>query len=259
MRPEALLTLVLCSTLGHASGTPLAIVCQVEGEPLLRPARGKAEPLRLFQWIPAGARLQTSGASRAVLVYADGSRFALGGESLAELRPEGLRTLRGKVAKLDPVPMIPAMAKAPLGVPGRPGGMTVRNLGGPPPWVRAKFPPDGGALLASSAHLSFMPVDPGGQFRIRILDASGAVVHAQEGPAREMAVPPRALEAGARYTWEVVQLDTHPPRTLRASFRTVPAREAEVRERLRAEQARNPSPEISNLLEAMDRWLGLKP
>jgi hypothetical protein len=266
MHPESILLIPALLVLhpGRPPANPApaakaAIVCKVEGKPTVQDsAKGKRD-VALFDWLPAGARLQTGAGTRLVLVFANGARFALDENSSARVGPTGLEAAKGQVRKLDPAPMIPTMAQTAVAeARGKPGGITVRNARDRESWFTEVLPEDGGAVLADEAMLSFKPGDPGGRYQVQVIDAVEDVLFTGETEAEHLSLAPGVLKPGAWYNWRVTLVNPRRGKPMESTFRTVDELYAGIRTRLKADAERSGDPELKALLEAMDRWLGLK-
>lgn len=258
--PPVLLAFLAAPPGAAAPAKRCAIVCQLQGRATMAAAGKPARDLALYDWLPPGGQLETTAGARLGLVFAGGERFEMEGEAAAVLEPRGLRAMRGAVARREPLPMIPDMARsARAEVRGRPGSVTVRRPGPPQPWWSAFHPAADGAALATEAVLGFVPVTPGGRHGIEVFDAQGEVIHRATVEGARLVLPPGLLRPGAWYAWRAVPEGTTEARPLEARFHTVEARHAEVRARLVEAAAKDRKGEATILLQAMDRWLGLEP
>lgn len=86
--------------------------------------------------------------------------------------------------------------------------------------------------------------------------SDGQPLHTCEPATQRVALPAHLLQPGTWYVWRVYQVDRVSEEPLQATFRTVRAERAAVRERLRAQVPSDPG--LKGLLEAMDRWQGLE-
>lgn len=254
MRPEA--CLLVPALVAAAEPSPVALACDVEGTVTLRTA-GLPRPLARHAWLAKGAELQTGPGAKVLLVFKGGERWALEAHGRAVVTETGLRVLAGRATPLGTVPMIPSMATtrmAELG--GRPGGVTVRGFPRSAPPFATLHPGEGGAVLASEPALEAVPRNPADRLRIELRTADGQRLHTCEPATHRVEVPARLLQPGTWYVWRVSRVDRVSEEPLQATFRTVRAEHAAVRERLRVQVQSDPG--LKGLLEAMDRWLGLE-
>lgn len=254
----ALLAPLGAGALPAAPGARTAIVCRIQGKATLAAPGQPPRELALFDWLPAGSKLETGPDSKLSVVFAGGERFEVEAGAVAVVEGRALRATRGRVARLASLPMIPGMARsAAAEVRGRPGSVTIRRPGPPQPWWTSFRPAADGAVLASAAELAFEPREAGGRHAVEVFDAKGAVIHRAAAEGGRFPLPPDLLRPGAWYAWRAVPEGAPDARPLEARFHTIEARHAAVRARLAEAAAKDPAGEAAALLQAMDRWLGL--
>jgi len=261
----ALTTLVATAPLHSASGqpnNPAAIVYSLVGAAshLDRPGKA-ARPVALFDWLPAGTVLKVASGSRLALAFASGNRWALGGGATATLGSAGLAFHRGDVRPLQSVPHLPV---APVrnderdgwrtGARVVPGAISVRSE-----TISGLYPDRGSTSLASAVQLRFKAVPPAPKYRVEIIDQESKVVFRIETEASEVAVPPETVAPGRSYRWTVETLD-RPGAMARgeATLVTLDASQAQAREELRRWAQSSGAMDDLQLLEGVDKALGLR-
>lgn len=255
----AAFALLGATTMTATPGARAAIVCRIQGKATLAVSGQALREIALYDWLPAGGRLETGPEATLSVVFASGERFEVEAGTVAVVEGRALRATRGRVSRLASLPMIPGMARsAAAEVRGRPGSVTIRRPGPPQPWWTSFRPAADGALLASAAELAFEPRAPGGRHTVEVFNAQGAVIHRATVEAGRLPLPGSLLRPGAWYAWRAVPEDAPDARPLEARFHTVQARHAAVRARLAEAAAKDAGSEAKALLKAMDAWLGLE-
>ncbi len=204
----ALVALLLPIAFSAATGTAVetkggdvALVALASGTCTARAtATAPAVPLRLLDRVGPGARLETNGDGRLVIVFLTGKRFELGPGSSATVGPEGLGETRGTVSPLSPVS--PHVTLAPLAAPTevsrRAGAVRVRGED-----RLAMYPSESAALITKDAVLRFSPVPGAERYAVAVEDEAGNTVFSAQTAATQVALPPAILRDGSAYFWRV--------------------------------------------------------
>jgi hypothetical protein len=241
-------------------GPSLAVVAEVHGEVVLRPAAGAARDLELFDRLGAGDRLETGPSASVVVAFWSGERLRVGAGSMATVRAEAALDVAGTVEPLPPVSTAPALVALARGqAPGpRSGAIRVRSAGLWGEAVEDLYPRDGLATPANAAVLTFSPLVSSDSYRLEVEDELGETVFAAETRSPEVVVPAGVLLPGTEYYWRVRSAGR---RSLaghgEALFVTLSAEDAAAREALRREVEAEGSAHALLLLAEVDRNLGL--
>jgi hypothetical protein len=234
----------------------VAIVAALAGQAKVRLPGAPARDVRLFDWLPSGAVLETATASTLLLAFADGQRQELGASASATLGAGRLVGVSGPVRTLAAIPPLPAPAS--LSPEARPGlrSAAVRVRGHR---IAGLYPRGAATVLADEAVLRFSPVPGAASYRVEVEDEMAAVVFHAEVGSPSVRVSPGVLKPGARYFWVVRTLGTSgSPARGEAEFVTLAERAVAARAALR-EALRAPAGDASALalLGEIDRGLGL--
>src|SRR5262245_58525953 len=124
--PAVVLTVVsaLASPWPSSAAAPrvapaVAVVLTVEGSATVNSRGLAARRAHRFDWLPERTILETSAASRLVLVFATGERFEVGERTRAVVTRSGTRALAGEVRRLAALPPLPkTVAFPPDDTPG---------------------------------------------------------------------------------------------------------------------------------------------
>lgn len=207
--PLAALVALLCPVAFSAAagadeetkGGDVALVALASGTCTTRAtATAPAVPLRLLDRVRAGARLETNGDGRLVIVFLTGKRFEIGPGSSATVGPADLGETRGRVSPLSPVS--PNVTLAPLAAPTevsrRAGAVRVRGED-----RLAMYPSESAALITKDAVLRFSPVPGAERYSVAVEDEAGNTVFSAQTAATQVALPPAILRDGSAYFWRV--------------------------------------------------------
>jgi hypothetical protein len=210
------------------------------------------KPVALFDWIAEGSEIMLPAGSSLTLVFADGRRFALAGESRVRVAAVGPELVTGTLHALEPVPPLPRLSGiAPAARPGtRSGALRVRGEG-----LRGLYPHAGVAALPDSTVLRFPVADPVG---VEIQDESGKSVFQVETRVDCVPVPQGVLEPGKWYHWEVQEpKERGSSPVAEAEFFTLAREDLERRAALKARLEKQGDAGGLALIAAVDRRLGL--
>lgn len=241
-------------------GRLLAVIAEVHGNAVLRPAGGEARELELFDRLGAGDRFETGPSDSVVVAFLSGERLRVGAGSRATVRDGSELDVAGTVEPLPPVSTAPALVALARGqAPGpRSGAIRVRSAGLWGEAVEDLYPRDGLAVPANSAVLTFSPLVSSESYRVEVEDELGETVFAAETRFPEVVVPAGVLLPGTDYYWRVRSAGR---RSLaghgEALFVTLWAEDAAAREALRREAEVEGSAHALLLLAEVDRSLGL--
>jgi hypothetical protein len=248
-----LVTIPLCAPAGASE--PVAIVYSLSGEASLAAPGTARRPLRLFDRLSAGTKVEVGTGSRVALAFVNGRRYELGEQSGVKIGTKDLVSRSGPVRTLPRVPPLPRLA--PIAAEDRPGARAgaVR--------VRAEriaglYPRDGAASLADRARLVFRPFEGVERYQVEVRDDHGRTIYQVEVDTSQVLVPTGILQPGTSYYWAVRTLDR--PGAIaagEAAFVTLPEQTSRSREALRAAIGPTGDGEAQQLLSAVDLNLGL--
>jgi hypothetical protein len=252
---QNLLFVLAALTAAPAPPAPAAIVYALTGEASQSAPGQPHHAVRLFDRLPAGARLEVAPGARLALAFESGKRWELGGGARITLGAKDLGARAGKVSRLPAVPTLPSLAPIRKHDHAGPRAGAVR--------IRAEriaglYPRHGTAALAGAVVLRFEPVEGGGKYRVEVQDRQGNAVFSEETATAEVKLPARLLKPGVRYDWTVRTVDRVGPAARGdAGFVTLPARTATAREALRRAVEKAGDSALLALLAEVDRSLGL--
>jgi hypothetical protein len=234
-------------------GKRAALISELTGTASVR-LHASAKPLEVarFAAIPEAAILQVGAGSRAVLVLAGGSRFALGGGARATVHADRLTSTSGSIDQLPALPALPQLVALDDSAPRALGGVRLRTT------VIGGISPANGSAIASATVLRFNAVPGAATYRVEIEDNKGRVIFEAQAMSPQVQVPPDVLEAGASYYWTVRTLDRQGAQARgSADFRTLSTEEVRKREELRRTLQAGGDASSLALLAAIDQHLGL--
>jgi CHAT domain-containing protein/tetratricopeptide (TPR) repeat protein len=244
----------LLATLPVSAREPVAITYQISGDALRTDPGRSAAPLRLYDRLPAGAVLELKPGGRLALAFVTGKRYQISGPARVTLGKGDLAARSGDVRPLPSVPPLPRLAGiAEDEEPGtEAGAVRIRSE-----TISGLSPDRGKTRLASAVRLRFDPVPATPKYRLRIFDQEDGV-WSIETQAADVAVPPGALAPGKIYRWTVETLDRPGPVARgEAVLITLNAGQARAREELRHFAQSSGTADDLQLLEGVDRALGL--
>ncbi len=249
-----LLAALPAQTLIAARPKPVAIVYEVTGNALrLEPGRAR-QPVRRFDWLPAGAAFEVAPGSRLALAFVTGKRYAIFGPARATLGAGDVAARAGEVRALPAVPPFPRLA--PIAEDDDPGAgagaVRLRGEG-----IGGLYPDGGASALAAAVTLRFAGVAGAERYGIEVEDRQGKVVYRTISAATRLRLPAGALRPGMGYHWSVRTLDRSPLARGEADFATLSPGRARARETLRRFVKRTADRDIIPLLAGVDRQLGL--
>jgi hypothetical protein len=233
----------------------VAIVTGLAGRATVRAPGGEAREVRLFDWVPTGATVETATGSSLTLAFANGSRHELGASASVTLGSSGLARSSGPVKALTPIPPLPQIA--PLASDAHPGARAaaVRIRG---KRITGLYPRGEVSALPDETQLRFAPVPGAASYRVEVEDESGVVVFQAEVESPGVRVSPGVLKPGARYFWMVRTLrGSGSPARGEAEFATLRAEVIESRAKLRHALEKPDEAASLALLAEVDRELGL--
>lgn len=239
----------------HYASEPVAVVYKLAGHALVAFPAQERQPLRLFDYLPKGARIEVEPGSRLALAFVNGRRYELGEGSRITLGPDDLASRIGPVRPLPRVPPLPKLA--PIVDDDHPGSgagaFPIRGQG-----IAILSPRDGAATSADATVLRFEPVDGGEKYRVEVRDQRGNLIFASEATGPVVNLPAGVLQAGTRYNWTVRTIERAGPVARGdADFVTLAARIAKKREALRRAVEKAGDGALLALLADVDRNLGL--
>lgn len=240
----------------RAGQQAVAIVCSLSGSVRVdQPgARGGKHAARVFERLPAGARIELRRGARVAVAFAGGRRYEIVGPAAAVTARDGLRRLRGRVRELPAVePWATLLALDPEERPGAVAGAV--RIRGP---ARELQPAGGERTLADRTVLRIKPRAPGESLRVMVRDEHGGTVVEETTRGDRIPIPAHRLRAGARYVWWAEPEDAgREPSRPGAQFETLPAELSAARDRLVRSVGERDDPEALALCVALDRDLRL--
>jgi hypothetical protein len=245
---------VLAFALPCSAEDPVALVLEKTGELTVSgPAAGVAKPLRAFEWVAAGARIEASDGSEATVALVSGRRYRIDPRSRVRVGADSLETLSGSCRELSRLPTLPRLARIlPEAQPGsRAGALRIRGRRIPDLY------PDEATVLADSATLTFSPLPGIDQYQVEIEDEEGEIVFHASVRAGKVVVSPGVLRPGARYRWQVRGTSPEGPARGEAEFSVLDREAARDRRELRASLQGADDTASLALLAEVDRSLGL--
>jgi hypothetical protein len=248
-------TLVCVSAQVRTADSGVAIVCSLTGTAQLLVPSGEKKALQLFDWLQADSVIQVGPASRVLVTYLDGSRYALTEGNRATIAPGGPEGSAGNVSRLDSVPALPRLAALTNTAGTHPAASRIR---GGPDRIRNLYPFADSAALPEETVLRFTPVEDASRYRVEIEDDTGRTVLDAETQSTTIGVPAGILRPGVRYRWRVKTVERMGP-ALRAEseFSTLPEEDIRRRSVLRKALVKMNEADSLALLAEIDRRLGL--
>ena len=213
-----------------------AIVCFLEGKARVADPGAKLDrELQLFDWLKAGAVIETADEARMVVAFAKGDRYELKGKIRATLTANGFSSVSGTPAKLVSVPVMPQVIA--LAAESKPGNeLSAIRLRGSKPQLSDLYPGEGAGVLADQAALSFAPVEGVEKYRVELEDAWGNKLLSVETTSAGVVVSPGILKPGAGYYWSVRTLDKiRLSKVADAEFITLSEEQAKLRNAFKAQ------------------------
>lgn len=245
------IALALLLAVAAPAAKPVAVVASVRGPAFVVTTEGKREPLKLFAWLPEGARLETGADAAVVIAFASGERQELGASAQATLQARALAAGTGTTVRnltaVPPLPQVPALTGE---APPRVAAVRIRG-----PHVAGLYPRPGQTVLPGAAVLRFQPVAGASTYKITVEDDAGERVWAGDATSPQAGIPAGTLHAGARYVWKVQVPGTAAWGV--AGFTTLTTAEEDSRKQLQAAIEAAPDAAGLSLLAEVDRQLGL--
>jgi hypothetical protein len=258
MKPRFLALIAVCvmpcqSALSmRADSAPAAIVAELRGSASVKEAGKPQRALQPYDWVHEGASISVAKGSRAVLVFANGARFALKEGARVTLGSGTLSRSTGveQLSPLSPLPVVAPIASAtaqPISAATRVRGPSIRNVY-----------PTGHAALAERTTLHFDGPRGVIGYQITVEDNRGTPVLQREiEKDGAFTVPSNVLEPGREYRWRVTVIGSAAAGlSARGAFVTLPASTAEARSVLRATLSDDDLGSVL-LLARVDEHLGL--
>ena len=236
-----------------------AIVCFLEGKAkLIDPGVKESRDLQLFDWLRAGAAIETADDAKMVVAFANGDRYELRGRVKATLQKNGFASALGTLVKLSAVSVMPQIVS--LAAQSKPGsGLSGIRLRGTRRELFGLNPSEGSAALANEAVLSFIPLEGVERYRVELEDEWGNKLLSVETISAEVTVSPGILKPGARYFWRVLTLDKIKPSTAAdAEFFTLSAEQAKIRNAFKSQVLKSKEAAQLLLLAQLESVLNLR-
>lgn len=236
-----------------------AIVCFLEGKAkLVDPGVKESRDLQLFDWLRAGAAIETSDETRMVVAFANGDRYELRGKVKATLKKNGFASASGTLVELSTVSCMPQIVS--LAAESKPGsGLTGIRLRGTKRELAGLYPSQGSAALADETVLRFTPLEGVEKYRVQLGDEWGNKLLSVETISSEVTVSPGILKPGARYLWRVLTLDkTRPSTAADAEFFTLSAEQAKIHNAFRSQVLESKDAAQLLLLAQLESVLNLR-
>lgn len=185
------------------SSEAIALVTRVHGEAWQELPGEEADRLALLDVLPPDSTVRTGERSEVVLVFFNGTRFAVGASSRILVEETGATAVSGSLLQLEAVPVLarmPGIVRAEKAGTVA-GARRIRHSEDEPP--PAIYPSEGTAVLSDSAVLSFSPNAEAREHRIEIEDPSGQEVFSTITRESRLQLPASVLKPGSTYFWHV--------------------------------------------------------
>ena len=177
----------------------IAVVESVTGQAKAQmPGAQNKVAVSALDLLPAGARIELSARSSAVIILSSGRRFELNQDAKAVVTAAALIESTGRIRELDRLPPIPKLEPIAGNAPEKAGATRFRN----PSDVQDLYPRDATAL-PESLKLSFSSVADASIYNVILEDDSGDTLLNLRTPATSIDVPDALLKSGSRYSWRV--------------------------------------------------------
>jgi hypothetical protein len=237
-----------------------AVVSLLEGDvSVLVTEASPTQPVRLLDRLPAGVTLRLAQDSRVVILFADGRRFEVAGESEVSIGDREPILVNGAMRRLADVPTSPALFRI-VGSEGISGDTATTRIRSDEEGRSGLDPGNGSVIEGATTTFRFNPVENARRYRVEITDEhTHETLLTVTTSASEIIVSAGILEPGTPYHWTVQAIGPLPqPALLGASFATLSAEHRTMRHAL-AELAEAPgNPDLWILLAEVDRVLGMR-
>jgi hypothetical protein len=235
----------------------VAVVTSITGNVTLTAQADKKSPVHLFDWLPAGAVIESAAGSRVTLVFADGHRYEVAEKSRVSLGPAGPKSAAGSVRPLEAVPPMPRLVAISASRAGALSG-AIRLRQGSNLHFRNLYPSGSSVTLPDSTVLHFAPIEGASRYRVELEDESGKTVFDAETPLSAVMVPAGILRPGSHYYWKVRTIESLGPSVRGESdFATLEEEDIHRRAAVRAALEKKNDVESLALMAEIDRRLEL--
>ena len=183
-----------------AAADSAAILVAVEGTVTVSESGGTPAAARAFDWLQAGAAIETGAGSRAVIALGDGQRFEIRERTRATVAESKVEAASGEVRPLAKTAAIPRMAgiDPATGSARRGGAVRVRG-----PQLANCDPGPRSAVLPGETRFRFEPAAAVSRYLVEVQAADGSKVYRGESANGEVTLPAELLAAGSVYSWSV--------------------------------------------------------
>jgi len=240
----------------------VAIVCSVEGSATWRAAADATpEPLGPRQRLAPGTVIETAAKSTVTIVFFDGQHLALQPAARAVVGFKGLTASHGQVRRLEPIPVVVDLARLLRdgGPRRRTPAVRIRGGGSTEGAVSDLEPRDGATVRRAALTLRFNMIPKIEVYHLAVEDESGRAVLTADIHASPVLLPRKLLRPGKLYSWWVEpKVPPRPEMRGDAIFLTLDEKLEQGREALARAASRSHEPDLSVLLDEVDRRLGLK-
>jgi hypothetical protein len=235
----------------------VAVVTSITGNVTLTAQADKNGPVHLFDWLPAGAVIESAAGSRVTLVFADGHRYEVAEKSRVSLGPAGPKSAAGSVRPLEAVPPMPRLVAISASRAGALSG-AIRLRQGSDLHFRSLYPSGSSVTLPDSTVLHFAPIEGGSRYRVELEDESGKTVFDAETPLSAVMVPAGILRPGSHYYWKVRTIERIGP-SVRGESDFATLGEEDIRRRAAVRAALEKKNDVESLafMAEIDRRLEL--
>jgi hypothetical protein len=201
------------------------VLASVTGTATVMYPRGGATPAHLFDWLKAGASIQTAAGAKVLVVLMNGAKYEVGERSRATLEKGTVHKVSGDLRRLPGLTEIPKLAAIAdkLGTT-KGGSVGVRN-----DKLEHCYPSPDAAILPGQNTFSFEPNPIVTAYVIEIGSDAGTVIHRAESSGTPVTAPPGLLQPGATYYWEVRGVASGRDRSLCGGEFTILSAEDETR------------------------------
>jgi hypothetical protein len=262
VNPQKLLLVTVLAAMAAAAQErtteAVSVVTSVSGSAILVAPTNRKGPVSRFDWLPAGAVLETDSGSSVTLIFADGSRYEIRGKSRITVTPSGPKPLGNTVHRLEAIPPIPRLAALAGGqhLGSRSGAIRVRQ--GASMRVQNLYPNSSSMSIPDSTSLRYAPVEGASLYRVELEDETGKTILDVQTELTTLAVPLGILRPGSGYYWKVRTVERVGPSVHGESeFATLSQEDLQKRAALQASLQQLGDASSLATLADVDRRLGL--
>lgn len=260
-RQKLLLVTILAAmaaTAQERATEAVSVVTSISGSAILVAPTKRKGPVSRFDWLPAGALLETDPGSSVTLIFADGSRYEIGEKTRITVTVGGPKPLGNTVHRLEAIPPIPRLAALADGqhIGSRSGAIRVRQGSGAR--VQSLYPNAASMSIPDNTSLRYAPVEGASRYRVELEDETGKTILDVQTELTTLSVPQGILRPGSGYYWKVRTVERVGPSVHGESeFATLSQEDLQRRAALQASLQQQGDASSLATLADVDRRLGL--